>query len=127
MCSRVAEINQHAVAHVFGDVAFEPRYHLGDGGVIGAQQLAHILRVETRGERRRTGQIAKHDCQLPALSAGFDVAGRRNVRRERLDRFEQPPAMTDGGDTDFPQILRRQAAEHFEIDIILAERRLVLF
>ena len=59
-------------------------------------------------------------------------------RTHSIQGFGQPLTMayladsdrlivTDGGDTDFPQILRRQAAEHFEIDIILAERRLVLF
>src|SRR6266436_945069 len=50
---RIAEIDQNAVAHVFGDVTLEPADDLRDGGVIGAQQLAHILRVEAGGERRR--------------------------------------------------------------------------
>ena len=45
---RVAEIDQHAVAHVLGDKAVEPGDDLGDGAVIGADDLAQILGIEPR-------------------------------------------------------------------------------
>jgi hypothetical protein len=47
MRSRVAEIDQHAVAHLLGDKAIEP----GNDAVIHGDDLAQILGVEPRGER----------------------------------------------------------------------------
>jgi hypothetical protein len=35
--------------------------------------------------------------------------------------------MANGDDAEIPQILGRQAPENLEVDIVLAERRLVLF
>jgi hypothetical protein len=66
---RVAEINQHAVAHVFGDKAVEPDDDLGDGAVIGGDDLAQILGIEPRRERGRADQIAEHHRKLPALGS----------------------------------------------------------
>jgi hypothetical protein len=43
MRSRIAEIDRHAVAHVLGDEAIEPGDPLGDGAVIGRDDLAQIL------------------------------------------------------------------------------------
>jgi len=40
MCSRVTEIDQHAVAHVVGNKPIEPGDNLGDGAVIGGDDLA---------------------------------------------------------------------------------------
>ncbi len=70
MGSRVAEINQDAVAHVFGDKTVEPRDHLGDSAVIGGDDLAQILGIEPRRQRRRADQVAEHHRQLPALGIG---------------------------------------------------------
>ena len=67
---RIAEIDQHPVAHVFGDKAVEPGDHLGDGAVIGGDDLAQILGIEPRGERGRADQIAEHHRQLPAFGIG---------------------------------------------------------
>ncbi len=44
----VAEIDQHAVAHVFGDKTGEPADGVGDAAVIGPDDLAQILGVEAR-------------------------------------------------------------------------------
>jgi hypothetical protein len=49
MCSRVAEINEPAVAHIFRDIAPEAGDHLGDCLVIGAEHLAQILGIEAGG------------------------------------------------------------------------------
>ena len=54
---RVAEIDQHAVAHVLGDEAAEAGDRLGDAAVIGADDLAQVLGVEPGGERRRADEI----------------------------------------------------------------------
>jgi hypothetical protein len=44
--SRVAEIDEYAVAHVLGDKAIEPGDGLGDRAVIRGDDLAQILRIE---------------------------------------------------------------------------------
>ena len=64
---RVAEIDQHAVAHVPGDKAVEPGDHLGDRAVIRGDDLAQILGIEPRRERGRADQVAEHHRQLPAF------------------------------------------------------------
>ena len=44
---RISEINQHAVAHVFGDKAVKAADRLGDSAVVVPDQLAQILGVMT--------------------------------------------------------------------------------
>ena len=46
---------------------------------------------------------------------------------ERGDRVEQLAAMADQGDAEMLQILGRQLRQHFAIDLVVAERRRVLF
>ena len=48
MRSRIAEIDEHAVAHVFRDKAVEVPDDASDGAVICSDDLAQILGVETR-------------------------------------------------------------------------------
>jgi hypothetical protein len=52
MRPRIAELNQDAVAHVFGDKSVEPGDDFSDGAVIGADDLAQILGVKPRRQRR---------------------------------------------------------------------------
>jgi hypothetical protein len=56
---RVAEVDEHAVAHVFGDEAGEAGNGVGDAAVVGADDLAQILGIEPRRQRRRADQIAE--------------------------------------------------------------------
>jgi hypothetical protein len=70
MRSRVTEIDQHAVAHVFRDKAIEPGDHLGDPAVICGDDLAQILGVEPPRQRGRADQVAKHHRKLPAFGIG---------------------------------------------------------
>jgi hypothetical protein len=49
----VSEIDQDAVAHIFGDKALEAPDDLGDGAMIGADHLPQILGIELRREFRR--------------------------------------------------------------------------
>ena len=71
MRSRIAEVDQHPVAHIFGDKAVEAADRIGDGVVVGADQLAQILRVKSRRERGRTDEIAEHHRQLPAFGVDW--------------------------------------------------------
>jgi hypothetical protein len=63
----IAEINEHAVAHVLGDKAGEAGDRVGDAAVVGADDLAQILGIKAGRQRRRTNQIAEHHRQLPPL------------------------------------------------------------
>ena len=67
----IAEINEHAVAHVFGDKTAKAADGVGDAAVVGADDLAQILGIEARRQRRRTDQIAEHHRQLPPLGVDY--------------------------------------------------------
>ena len=49
MGSGISEIGQHPVAHVFGNEPVIPCDDVGDGTMVGADDVAQILGVETRG------------------------------------------------------------------------------
>jgi hypothetical protein len=70
MRSRVAEINKHAIAHVFRDKAIEPGDGLGYGAVVDGDDLAQILSIEARRELGRADQIAEHNRQLSTFDGG---------------------------------------------------------
>jgi hypothetical protein len=104
---RIAEIDQDAVAHIFGDKAGEAGDGVGDAAMIGAENLAQILGVVARCERRRADQIAEHYGQLAALGfrprrhptlprmrgrVGWRAGARRGTPgtgRKVSDRFQQ--------------------------------------
>jgi hypothetical protein len=66
----IAEIDQHAVAHIFGDKTAKAAHGVGDAAVVGADDVTQILGIEAGGQRRRTNQVAEHHRQLPPLSLG---------------------------------------------------------
>jgi hypothetical protein len=124
---RVAEIGQNAIAHQFGDIAAEPRDRVADAGVIGAEDVAQLFRVEPRRECRRADQIAKKHGQLPPLGGG-----RRRWLRDGLvaaqggDRGEQLAPVTDRLDPQILEVVCRQLEEDLGIDGIPGECLLVL-
>src|SRR5215469_9208981 len=81
---RVAEINQHAVAHVPTDEAVERGDHPGNGPVICGDDLAQILGIEPRRERRRADHIAEHHRELAAFGA---IGARGRSWRDRSGGF----------------------------------------
>src|SRR6516162_2886420 len=58
MRSRVAEIGEHAIAHVPGDEPIELADDIVDGAKVLVDNLAQILGVEPRGERSAVGAAA---------------------------------------------------------------------
>ena len=64
---RIAEIDEHAVAHVFGDEPVVAANHLGDPAMIGADHFAQVLGIEPRREGGRADQVTEHDGELSAL------------------------------------------------------------
>jgi hypothetical protein len=105
---RIAEIDQHPIAHVFGDKAGEPGDRVGDAAVIGADDLAQILRVVARRQRRRADQIAEHHGQLAPLRLAGDGSrlghgqgdARRRFAAQCGDRRQQLAAMSDRRDAE---------------------------
>ena len=83
MRPRVAEIDQHAVAHVFGDKAVEAGDDLGDGAVIGGDDLAQILGIEPRGQ----------SSVEPTRSQNITVSCRRSASTVGV-RGRMPPSLT---------------------------------
>ena len=86
--SRIAEIDQHAVAHVLGDKAVEAPTTLGNGAVIGGDDLAQILGIEPRGRApssrpdRRTSPSAAGVRHRPEpVAAGRDAVQRPAAHR----------------------------------------------
>jgi hypothetical protein len=67
---RITEIDQHPVAHVFGDKAAEPRSRSRGAAVVGTDDLAQILGIKALRQRRRAHQIAEQHRQLPPLGLG---------------------------------------------------------
>jgi hypothetical protein len=99
----IAEIDQHAIAHILGDKAAKASDGVGDAAMVGADDLAQILGVEAGGQRRRTNQIAEHHGQLAPLCPGGNWTrrrrglgdGLRRLRPEHGDRLEHDFAMTE--------------------------------
>jgi len=128
---RVAEIDENAVAHVFGDKAVEPGNDLGDRAVIRADDLAQILGIEPRRERGRADKIAEHHRQLPAFGLGRRrciarcrrYRGSGHLGAERGNRIEQPAAMAPKHHAEILEILRRELRQRVPIDFVVAERR----
>ena len=67
---RIAEVHQHAVAHVFRHEPSKRLHGFGDAFLICRNDLAHVLRVHAGGERRRTDQVREHHRDLAALGVG---------------------------------------------------------
>jgi hypothetical protein len=64
---RVAEVHQHPIAHVLGDKAVEVGDRIGDAAMIHADDLAQVLGIKARRQRRRADQIAEQHGELPAF------------------------------------------------------------
>src|SRR5215472_6055303 len=109
VCTRIAEIDEDAVAHVLGNEAVERGDSFADRAMIGSNDLAEILGIEPRRERGRADQIAEHHRQLSAFGFGAHrrrrQRGGRRLSPERGDGVEQPPAAADRADAEFAQIL----------------------
>ena len=64
---RIAEVHEHAVAHVLRHKAAEPLHGLSDALLVGGNNFAEVLWVHTRRERRRTDEVTEQDRNLAAL------------------------------------------------------------
>jgi hypothetical protein len=78
-------------------------------------------------------QVAKHYCELPAFGISgcrsIAVCGRRGgvlLGSECDDGIEQAPAVPHQGDAEIFQVLGGQAPQYSRVDLVRAERVLVL-
>jgi hypothetical protein len=131
----VAEIAEHAVAHILGD---EPPAALNQARaalVIGSDDLTHVLGIEPSRHRCRTYEIAEHHRQLTALGGVLRL--RRGVGSWlSLDRptsgvfqcgdcFGQPPAVPKE-DAQLFEIGFCQLEQDVGINSVVTERRVIL-
>jgi hypothetical protein len=130
----IAEIDQHTIAHVFGDKAGEASDPVGDAAVIGAEDLAQILGIKAGRERRRADQVAEHHGQLAPLSFGRDRSRRGcclgdgpwSSAAKRGDRRQQLAPMADRRDPEANQILGRQLGQYLPVDVVSRKGRRIL-
>ncbi|HKN29674.1 MAG TPA: hypothetical protein VJY34_18020 [Roseiarcus sp.] len=125
---RVAEIGEHAVAHVLGDEAAVAFDQARAAFVIGGDDPAHVLGIEPGRYRGRADEIAEHHGQLPALGGVL----RRRLRlggrwvRDRLvgvkltNRTQQFSAIAED-DAEFLQVLVGKLGKDGEVNAILGE------
>jgi len=64
----IAEIYQHAVAHILGDKPAKAADGVGDAAVVRTDDLAQILGIEAGGQRRRADQVAERGACAPGMS-----------------------------------------------------------
>ena len=74
---RIAEVHEHAVAHVLRHEPAEALHSLGDALLIGGNDLAQVLRVHARRECRRADEVREHHRDLAALGSVLMAWARR--------------------------------------------------
>src|SRR5262249_60008263 len=67
---RIAEICEHAVAHVSGNKPAKFLDLLGTAAVVRANDFPQVLRVEPCRERSRANKISEHHRELTSLGRG---------------------------------------------------------
>ena len=130
---RIAEIHEHAVAHVFRHEAAEAAHGLGDAFLIGRNDLAQVLRVHAGGECRRTDQVREHHRDLAALGGvlglrlqrGDGCRCCRSRARKLRNRTQHLPPMPER-DTKLLEVLIGQVAKDGDINVVLGKALRVL-
>ena len=138
MCLRVTEISQHAVTEILGNKAAGPGDHLGATAVIGADDVAQLLRIEPRRQCRGTDEVGEHDRELAAFGFGSLAAGAVGLDRmfgrvaksfgsQRGDRIEENAAMANRRHAEVSEVLGGQLGQNCLIDRVFPECLLVAF
>ena len=133
---RIAEVGEHAVAHVLGDEAAVRGDEAGAACVIGCEDVSHVLGIELRGKRGRSDEIDNHHGEMTAFGGGRfcdpcrhrprDRRCREACARQLFNRGQQPAAMPHRGDAEVLEVFRRQLSKNLQVDGVLAKCSLVL-
>ena len=126
---RVAEIDEHAIAHEFRHEAVVAGDAAGDLVLVGVDHALQGFEVERRSETRRIDDVAEHHRQValfggrPRGTAG--AVGRRNsagevCRAERVDGGAQFLAIAER-QAEFPQIGIGQGWQYRRVDLLGAK------
>ena len=139
MGARIAEVNQNAVAHELGDEAVVAADRLGAPGLKRGDHIAQVFgvhRLGKRGHPTRSQNITVNwrrsasACTGVAAGAGTGAGGAGVGAEERGGwapiAGKELPAMADRGNTHADQVLGCQVWQDVPVDIVVAERRLVL-
>ena len=128
---RIAEVGEHAVAHVLRDMAAPALDGSHHAAMVGADEVAHVLGVEAPAELGRAGEVDEHDRQLAPLACRHgQIARRRLTRRRPWRRIFTPSARGDRLqqalpvaelDPEIGEVGFREVGEDVEIDRRLGE------
>jgi hypothetical protein len=127
--ARPAKIDEHAIAHEFGDVPLEASNLTRDRVLVGPDNLPHVFGIKAAGERRRADEVDEHDGELAAFClAGCRAAGitrpLRLVRANGSDRFQQLLARAER-QAELLQVALGEFREQRPVDLVVAEGGLV--
>ena len=123
---RIAEIREHAVAHVLRHEAAELGDRSGAGFMIGAEDWAVLFGIESVCEGCRSDEIAEHHRQLPPLRFCAGVGGMGWRAIEACNGVQELAAMADGMNAEFLQIVRGEPRQGVGIHGIVAEGLFIL-
>jgi len=135
MSLRISEIDEHAVAHIFGHKPAVAAHGLGDAFLIRRNNLTQVFWVHASGERRRTDQVREHHRNLAALGGVLGLRLRRGHgcpggsfgrRSEGRDRLQQLLAMAQRHDADVLEVVAGQPAQQLDVDVVGAEHLRIL-
>ena len=124
---RIAEVDERAIAQVFGDEAAVQAGEIANSRMIDSQQFLHVLRVEAGGERRRADEVTEHDSEVSSLGliGSFLTCRLRRRGRQFANRVKNLPPVADRRNADLLQVVGRQAGQDVEVDPVVAKRLLV--
>ena len=91
----------------------------GDGGLVGLDDLAQLLRVEPRRQRGRADQIDEHHGELPAL--GSRPRGRLERGLAQARHGAQQALAVAERHAERGQVGVGQVAHHVEADVVVVK------
>ena len=93
---REAEVRDHAIAQVLGDVAVEARDFADDRILVRADHATQVFRIELARKRGRADEVHEHHGQMPAFRparggrpVGAGEGARSSILGEPRDRLEE--------------------------------------
>ena len=129
MRAGIAEIDCSTIADPSRNVPLNAQNRSGDGVLKCADQIGHVLRIEMRGQRAQSHEVAEHDRHMTALGAiarrGAGRRGGRHLACELSDRPQDPQPVSERH-TQVPEVLIGQLRQHIGFDPVFPKYGFVL-